>query len=170
MSKKLVIIITVDSLRFDIINNPLLWHIKLPYIDNFKMDSVFYKNHYSVGPNTPYSFPGIIASEYPLMYKRGLGLSKSSKSLFGHIKDSLPFVKTTAIISSNMWIDKIFNYSKGIDNFFFVENTGLKYIPDDYTNLGLKSKIKSYFRYNNCLLYTSPSPRDRQKSRMPSSA
>ena len=25
-------------------------------------------------------------------------------------------------------------------------------------------------RYENCLLYTSPSPRDRQKSRMPSSA
>ena len=25
-------------------------------------------------------------------------------------------------------------------------------------------------RYRNCLLYTSPSPRDRQKSRMPSSA
>ena len=25
-------------------------------------------------------------------------------------------------------------------------------------------------RYNACLLYTSPSPRDRQKSRMPSSA
>ena len=24
--------------------------------------------------------------------------------------------------------------------------------------------------YNDCLLYTSPSPRDRQKSRMPSSA
>ena len=24
--------------------------------------------------------------------------------------------------------------------------------------------------YKNCLLYTSPSPRDRQKSRMPSSA
>ena len=25
-------------------------------------------------------------------------------------------------------------------------------------------------RFSNCLLYTSPSPRDRQKSRMPSSA
>ena len=25
-------------------------------------------------------------------------------------------------------------------------------------------------RYKDCLLYTSPSPRDRQKSRMPSSA
>ena len=32
------------------------------------------------------------------------------------------------------------------------------------TGIGLNAKI------NNCLLYTSPSPRDRQKSRMPSSA
>eukprot|EP00828_Plagiopyla_frontata_P026857 TRINITY_DN3500_c0_g1_i3.p2 TRINITY_DN3500_c0_g1~~TRINITY_DN3500_c0_g1_i3.p2 ORF type:complete len:124 (-),score=13.55 TRINITY_DN3500_c0_g1_i3:34-405(-) len=31
-------------------------------------------------------------------------------------------------------------------------------------------KDEDYFYYNNCLLYTSPSPRDRQKSRMPSSA
>ena len=28
----------------------------------------------------------------------------------------------------------------------------------------------AYARSNACLLYTSPSPRDRQKSRMPSSA
>ena len=38
---------------------------------------------------------------------------------------------------------------------------------------GIKdSKIKTYkkYDYNTCLLYTSPSPRDRQKSRMPSSA
>ena len=31
-----------------------------------------------------------------------------------------------------------------------------------------RSEIKRF--YNPCLLYTSPSPRDRQKSRMPSSA
>ena len=30
--------------------------------------------------------------------------------------------------------------------------------------------IKTFFTVNGCLLYTSPSPRDRQKSRMPSSA
>ena len=29
---------------------------------------------------------------------------------------------------------------------------------------------KAYARYIDCLLYTSPSPRDRQRSRMPSSA
>ena len=36
----------------------------------------------------------------------------------------------------------------------------------------LDSTLKSYQinRHYSCLLYTSPSPRDRQKSRMPSSA
>ena len=34
-----------------------------------------------------------------------------------------------------------------------------------------KYSIKKHFDFNRaCLLYTSPSPRDRQKSRMPSSA
>ena len=33
------------------------------------------------------------------------------------------------------------------------------------------AKLKTKFdKYDICLLYTSPSPRDRQKSRMPSSA
>ena len=36
----------------------------------------------------------------------------------------------------------------------------------DYT----AQKITWPAQNNNCLLYTSPSPRDRQKSRMPSSA
>eukprot|EP01015_Nassula_variabilis_P028354 TRINITY_DN5918_c0_g1_i3.p3 TRINITY_DN5918_c0_g1~~TRINITY_DN5918_c0_g1_i3.p3 ORF type:complete len:117 (+),score=60.28 TRINITY_DN5918_c0_g1_i3:64-414(+) len=33
-----------------------------------------------------------------------------------------------------------------------------------------KKKVKIELEYEDCLLYTSPSPRDRQKSRMPSSA
>ena len=32
------------------------------------------------------------------------------------------------------------------------------------------SSLDPYTTYSSCLLYTSPSPRDRQKSRMPSSA
>ena len=35
---------------------------------------------------------------------------------------------------------------------------------------GDKEEIKDRFYKDLCLLYTSPSPRDRQKSRMPSSA
>ena len=34
----------------------------------------------------------------------------------------------------------------------------------------LDSIMVSYYGSDTCLLYTSPSPRDRQKSRMPSSA
>ena len=34
----------------------------------------------------------------------------------------------------------------------------------------LTQGVGAWFRLGNCLLYTSPSPRDRQKSRMPSSA
>ena len=36
-------------------------------------------------------------------------------------------------------------------------------------SMGRRSKVIE-IEYNVCLLYTSPSPRDRQKSRMPSSA
>ena len=37
-------------------------------------------------------------------------------------------------------------------------------------DIALLDARKAYKMFENCLLYTSPSPRDRQKSRMPSSA
>ena len=40
------------------------------------------------------------------------------------------------------------------------------YIPTEWP----KADIRKLQECNSCLLYTSPSPRDRQKSRMPSSA
>ena len=43
-------------------------------------------------------------------------------------------------------------------------------IVDNIDDRLLKSDAKELFRLPVCLLYTSPSPRDRQKSRMPSSA
>ena len=36
--------------------------------------------------------------------------------------------------------------------------------------LSINAKGEIFIQESNCLLYTSPSPRDRQKSRMPSSA
>ena len=40
-------------------------------------------------------------------------------------------------------------------------------VMDDKT---VNDKVKAIQHTRNCLLYTSPSPRDRQKTRMPSSA
>ena len=51
--------------------------------------------------------------------------------------------------------------------------TGAKGLGSLVGNGGVTSMIgglASYTGLGNCLLYTSPSPRDRQKSRMPSSA
>ena len=49
-----------------------------------------------------------------------------------------------------------------LDNYAFVRTTGYLAGPSDvYVSLG---------QVKNCLLYTSPSPRDQRGSRMPSSA
>ena len=45
-----------------------------------------------------------------------------------------------------------------------------KYVTVPFTGTGELQTLLQEFRNWNCLLYTSPSPRDRQKSRMPSSA
>ena len=42
--------------------------------------------------------------------------------------------------------------------------------PLTYVPIGLVSLQTGHWLLGSCLLYTSPSPRDRQKSRMPSSA
>ena len=41
----------------------------------------------------------------------------------------------------------------------------------DYTIFNeIKQNTLKFYNYNDCLLYTSPSPRDKRQSRMPSSA
>ena len=69
-----------------------------------------------------------------------------------------------------------------IVNEAIVSDTNDSPIQIELSNLnasdGIKKKIREEFQFilelldfdKNCLLYTSPSPRDRQKSRMPSSA
>ena len=50
---------------------------------------------------------------------------------------------------------------------------GVKWVQTSYNNNFRGNFAGEEFEWdevNNCLLYTSPSPRDRQKSRMPSSA
>ena len=61
------------------------------------------------------------------------------------------------------------------ENFIFIERKGqggprIQAIRMQMSRLRKKVKRINDPKYINCLLYTSPSPRDRQKSRMPSSA
>ena len=53
---------------------------------------------------------------------------------------------------------QIANQNHGVYHIWYLHGTG-----------AILDELQTQFRYS-CLLYTSPSPRDRQKSRMPSSA
>ena len=50
------------------------------------------------------------------------------------------------------------------------ELANFDYVSEDLSDLIEEEKFNVNDYLNSCLLYTSPSPRDRQKSRMPSSA
>ena len=75
-------------------------------------------------------------------------------------------------------MDKV-SYALGLSIGNNFQNSGIKKLQvEDFVKgledvLGEKQPAISYEEAKqviNCLLYTSPSPRDRQKSRMPSSA
>ena len=51
-----------------------------------------------------------------------------------------------------------------------MDDSPITVTPDTEVNEVRRIMLEKHARYLPCLLYTSPSPRDRQKSRMPSSA
>ena len=73
--------------------------------------------------------------------------------------DTLPNVfLSRSDIMSDIWQQKV-TFEKG----------GL-YLVEANSGTGKSSLCSYIFGYRHCLLYTSPSPRHRHKSRMPSSA
>ena len=58
------------------------------------------------------------------------------------------------------------------DGFTFEDiEKDFKFLADELTGKGVQNEVEDEEEEDyHCLLYTSPSPRDRQKSRMPSSA
>ena len=80
----------------------------------------------------------------------------------------------------NAWIEALKEYNKGHQKWCVVkkgtpEYNEVKKIMEKKQGKTPKEPNKMYkdaksVMPNSCLLYTSPSPRDRQKSRMPSSA
>ena len=84
------------------------------------------------------------------------------------------FIKTD--IANKKKIKKILNYFKPICIFNLAAETHVDRSIDSPKNfidtniIGTFNLLECFREYNNCLLYTSPSPRDNTTSRMPSSA
>ena len=105
---------------------------------------------------------------------------KTTKTLSGKASDRRKFLKTTAAVGGaalgsglltgfpTIWAQNIKNvtlrqFGTGVSNI----NEIAKKVKED---LGFTLEMTALDTDTTCLLYTSPSPRDRQKSRMPSSA
>ena len=58
----------------------------------------------------------------------------------------------------------------GLLTFLLLKKERVLGIKPETTNKNTEVKIVESKEYRNCLLYTSPSPRDKRQSRMPSSA
>ena len=148
------------------------------------------------GVNGPYGFPGIKklglhetnSDELgQLVYKeQGMyGVLGGSDIMYGGFqalkKQFFLAVKNNRLMfpkHNSAWY--FLKQIKRLNNNVFYEE-GLSHIEDAYhrliqkkINSGDANRAKKYLdrlmTINGCLLYTSPSPRDRQKSRMPSSA
>ena len=64
-------------------------------------------------------------------------------------------------------LKSLHNFNKLNKPFFGINFGSIGFLMNNLSNENLNNMIANA---KNCLLYTSPSPRDRQKSRMPSSA
>ena len=86
-------------------------------------------------------------------------------------RDAQPVVFLGSIASTtDMWLPQLDSLSKdfrviAIDHPGHGQSPDPQALPGDTTINDLANNV-----LDTCLLYTSPSPRDRQKSRMPSSA
>ena len=90
----------------------------------------------------------------------GSDLNKSNDRRIGFVIQSYIATDVKQILGKNS-----VQLARGVDKFNFHKKIGRPYLLMDKNDLELKKKEN-----DNCLLYTSPSPRDATLSRMPSSA
>jgi len=108
MSVENVLLITIDSLRYDYRPEDA------PALEDLANNNVSFENAFATGPGTTPSFPALLTGSLPLSYD---GLGKMS--------DDRPFLAaelrsrglSTAGFHSNPFLSQSFNYDSGFDTF-----------------------------------------------------
>jgi arylsulfatase A-like enzyme len=109
-----LILITIDALRADHLGFMGYKKDISPNIDNLAKESIVFKNAFSVGPTTPYSFPSILTSTYPLDYQ-GPREIKKPRVFISEVFKKEGFI--TAAFHSSPYLSDYFGYDKGWDFF-----------------------------------------------------
>lgn len=109
-----IILITLDALRADHLSFMGYKKNTTPCIDEFSKDCLVFKKAFSAGPTTPYSFPSILTSTYPLDFGGPKKIEKP-RVLISEVFKKNGFL--TAAFHSSPYLSEYFGYNKGWDYF-----------------------------------------------------
>ena len=111
---KNIILIVIDSLRFDHINNTKQKSILTPHLANLSKESLVFNNAISQGPTTRVSVSAFMSSTYGLMYGGQHKLSPERPVIQAHLKTHGFY---TIGINANLYLSKKFGWNRGFDHY-----------------------------------------------------
>ncbi|KXB06242.1 hypothetical protein AKJ53_00900 [candidate division MSBL1 archaeon SCGC-AAA382F02] len=114
MANKNVILITIDCLRADHVGCMGYDRPTTPNIDELAEDGALFNEAFSQGSKTATSFPALLTSTYPLMFKEYKRISEPRKMISEVLREH---GYSTAAIHSNPSLSSFFNYDRGFDYF-----------------------------------------------------
>jgi membrane-anchored protein YejM (alkaline phosphatase superfamily) len=135
-----VILITVDALRADKLGFMGCKKNITPNFDKFAEESVKFSNAFTTGSHTPYSFPAILTSTYPLDYQGPLKIERP-RVMVSEVFKQQGF--QTASFYSGPYLSDFFGYNKGWD--FFKEITYPLPKGVGYKDTGFISFLRKFF-------------------------
>jgi arylsulfatase A-like enzyme len=111
-----LVLITVDCLRADHVGFLGYERPTTPFLDELAAKSCVFTEALATGSPTYYSFPGILASRYPLALGReNIGLSPGESTLATRLKQA--GYRTAAFTAGNPYLSDRFGYHTGFDHF-----------------------------------------------------
>lgn len=146
--KRNIILITIDALRADRLGFMGYQKDISPNIDALAGESAIFTKAFSVGPNSPHSFPAILTSTYPLDYQGLYKIEKPRKLLSEFLKER---GYITAAFHSTPYLSDFFGYNKGWDFFEYIFSPlGSGQLPDKGKvarfKLNFKDSLKRLFK------------------------
>jgi arylsulfatase A-like enzyme len=116
MKPRSVVLITVDCLRADHVGFLGYSRPVTPFLDSLAGESAVFSNAIVAGTPTYYSFPGILASRYPLALGRDvLGIAPHEPTIATALQAA--GYTTAAFIAGNPYLSSRFGYDQGFDRF-----------------------------------------------------
>lgn len=112
---KNVVLLTIDTLRKDVLGCYSSGLNLTPNLDELAGKSIVYTNHVSAGPYTQASFPAILTSSYFLEFGEPKKLS-DRRTVISEVISRGGF--TTAAFHSNPYISGYFGWNRGWDEFY----------------------------------------------------